>query len=227
MLPFANRAEAGRLLASKLKTYQGRPDVVVVALASGGVPVAFEVAQRLQALLDVTFVRKVGVPWQPEAAMAAVAAGGARIVDHVLVGSLNLSKYFVYGLIEKKGEEIAIIEAPFREMFPVVPLRDRRVILIDDGAATGLTMLAAAEAVRRQNPKEVIATVPVASREARRSFEENIGKSVCLATPEPFASVGEWYESFPQVTDREVHALLFRHRPINAEKDCLLHSAAG
>ncbi|HEY7304887.1 MAG TPA: phosphoribosyltransferase [Bryobacteraceae bacterium] len=227
MLPFLDRIEAGRLLASKLESYEGRADVVVVGLPRGGVSVAFEIARRLRAPLDVIVVRKLGVPWQPELAMGAVASGGVRILDRDLIRSLNLSSYYVYGLIAKEEREIERREALFRNGYPAPALSGRRVILVDDGAATGSTMLAAAEAIRQQHPKEIVIAVPVASREACRTFHAEVDKCICLATPEPFYSVGQWYESFPQVADEEVQVLLSRARFDDAEKESLVQSSRG
>jgi putative phosphoribosyl transferase len=220
--------EAGRLLASKLREYEGVPDVVVLGLPRGGVPIAFEIAQRLHAPLDVLVVRKLGVPWQPELAMGAVASGGARILNHELVRSLNLSNYFVYGVIAREEVELARREALFRDGYPAQALSDRTVILVDDGAATGSTMLAATEAVRKQRPKDIVIAIPVASRDAYRVFEAEVGKSVCLAIPQPFYSVGQWYESFPQVPDKEVQEFLSRARSHQGEEESLVQpSIAG
>jgi putative phosphoribosyl transferase len=212
MLPFSDRAEAGRLLASRLKQYKERADVVVMGLPRGGIPVAFEIAQRLGALLDLILVRKLGVPWQPELAMGAVAEGGTRILDHAMIRSLNLSNDYLYGLIKKEEEEIERQEALFRSGHPAPNVSGSTVILVDDGAATGSTMVAATQAVRIQGPKEIVIAVPVASGYAYDAFETEAGKCICLRVPEPFFAVAEWYQSFPQVTDEEVKALLSRSR---------------
>lgn len=227
MLPFANRVEAGRLLASKLKSYEAQRDVVVVALPRGGVPVAFEIARELEAPLDIMVVRKLGAPWQPELAMGAVASGGIRLLDQALIRSLNLSNYYVYGLIAKEEREIERREALFRDGYPAQALSGKKVILVDDGAATGSTMLAAAEAVKQQHPKEVVIAVPVASRQACVTFQAEVGKCFCLATPEPFYAVGQWYKSFPQVADEEVQELLSRSRVHPAEKEFFHQSSAA
>lgn len=224
MLPFSDRVEAGRLLASELAAYAGRSDLVVVALPRGGVPVAFEIAQRLHAPLDVLVVRKLGVPWQPELAMGAVASGGVRILDQALIDSLNLSNPVISRLIGKEEKEIERREALFRDGHPAQALSGRTVILVDDGAATGATMLAAMEAVRIEHPKEIVIAIPVASREACTAFKTEVDKYICLATPELFCAVGQWYESFPQVGDEEVQATLARARFHSSQKQSLVPS---
>jgi putative phosphoribosyl transferase len=222
MLCFSDRIEAGRILASKLDSYRRRTDLVIVALPRGGVPVAFEVAQHLKAPLDIVVVRKIGVPGQPELAMGAIASGGIRILDRALIRSLELPSYFVERLIIKEAAEIKRREQLFRDGHPALTLMGRAVILIDDGAATGSTMLAAVEAVRRQDAKEIVIAVPVASRDMRLAFEAEADCCICLATPEPFYSVSQWYESFPQVADQEVQDLLSRVRSSGAEKQSSL-----
>jgi putative phosphoribosyl transferase len=227
MLPLLDRVHAGRLLASKFRKYAGNPDVVVVGLPRGGMPVAFEIARHLCAPLDILVVKKLGVPWRKELAMGAVASGGVQMLDHALIRSLNLSNYYIYGLIASVEKELQRREALFRNGHPAKVPDDRTVILIDDGAATGSTMLAAAEAVRKQHPKEIIIAVPVASRDAFATFQSEVDECVCLDTPEPFCSVGQWYESFSQVTDAEVQDLLARSRFGKGEAEPLLHSSAA
>lgn len=217
MLPFSNRTSAGRLLASNLEAYIGEKHALVVGLPRGGVPVAFEIAQHLRVPLDIIVVRKVGLPWQPELALGAVARG-VRVVDHDVLRSVNLSNYYIYGLFEKEEEEVERREALFRGGDPAEPLRGRIVILVDDGAATGSTLLAAADAVRRQSPKELIVAVPVASREAYGKIESEVDQCFCLATPSPFFAVSDWYQQFSQISDEEVHDLLARSRRIVQQK---------
>jgi len=182
----------GRLLASQLQGYAAKSDVVVVALPRGGVPVAFEIARRIDASLDILIVRKLAVPWQPELAMGAVASGGVRLLDQALIRSLNLPNSHVYGLIAGEEKEIQRRETLFRRGCPAQTLSGRTVILVDDGAATSSTILAAAEAILQQHPKQIVIAVPVASRDACLTFQARVGKRVCLATPEPFFAVGQW-----------------------------------
>jgi putative phosphoribosyl transferase len=225
MLPFQNRVEAGRLLASQLQGYAAKAEVIVVALPRGGVPVAFEIARCLDVPLDILIVRKLGAPWQPELAMGAVASGGIRLLDRALIRSLNLPNNYVYGLIAREEKEIQRRETLFRDGCPAQTLSGRTVILVDDGAATGSTMLTAAEAIRQQHPKQIVIAVPVASRDACLTFQARVGKCVCLATPEPFFAVGQWYESFSQVADQEVQILLSRARSRSTEKEFLVQSS--
>lgn len=227
MLPFANRMSAGSLLASRLDGYAGKPDIVVAGLASGGVSVAFEIASRLQAPLDVMVVRKVGLPWQPELALGAVASGGVRVLDQVILKAVNLSNYFIYDLIAKQEEEVERRESLFRHGHPAECLRERRVILVDDGAATGSTMLAAVEAVRKQGAKEIVTALPVASRDAYEKIQASVDKCFCLATPAPFFAVSDWYEEFPQVEDEEVEELLVRSRKSLKHEDVAFAHAAS
>lgn len=227
MSPFLDRAEAGRRLASKLEEYTGRPDVIILGLPRGGVPVAFEIARHLQAPLDVLVVRKVGVPWQPEMAMGAVASGGIRILDQALIRSLNLSNYFVYGTIAKEEKEIERRERLFRDACPAPQLAGRTIILVDDGAATGSTMLAAVEAVRRQHPKMIVIAAPVVSRDAYAKFEAEAGNCICLMIPHPFFAVGRWYQTFPQVSDDEVLDLLLRARLQQVAQESLVQSSTA
>ena len=222
MSAFADRVEAGHFLALRLEDYAAELDVVIVGLACGGVPVANEVAEHLEAPLDVTVVRKLSVPWQPEFAIGAIASGGVKILDRTIIRYLGLTNYYVNGLIEKEEKEVEKREALFRDGYPAQVLSGRTVVLVDDGAATGATMLAAAEAVRRQNPKKIVVAVPVASCEACAAIEKTAGKGVCLATPERFRAVSQYYESFPQVPDQEVKDALFRARWRRAGKRNML-----
>ena len=227
MLPLSDRAEAGRLLAAKLPENLAKSDVVVIALPRGGVSVAAEIAKHLRAPLDVVVVRKVGVPWEPELAMGAVASDGVTKLDHGLIRSLGLSNYFVYALVAKEEIQVREREHLFRNGHPAVPISGRTILLVDDGAATGSTMLAATAALRKKNPKEIIVAVPVASRGAQASIEDEIGKFVCLSAPEPFVAVGQWYRSFPQISDEEVQRLLSRSRLRKPDREFAVASAAA
>jgi len=227
MLPFASRASAGRLLASKLKAYEGEADVVVLALPHGGVPVATKIAQHLHAPLDVIVVRKVGVPWQPELALGAVSNGGVRIIDQDLLRTLGLSNYLVYDLVQKQEEEAGRLESLLRRGHPAERLRGRTVILVDDGAATGSTMLAALETVLKHSPKQIVVALPVASREATAKIKCFVDQCFCLETPSPFFAVSHWYKDFPQVSDQEVRDLLDLCRANERQSDVARSQAAS
>lgn len=210
MLPLSDRVEAGRLLAGELASYADRPNVIVAGLPRGGVPVAAQIATRLHAELDVVVVRKLGVPWEPELAIGAVGSGGARILDRAIIDELGLTERDVEAAIAQEEKAVAELEKLFRRDKPAKSLTGKTVILTDDGAATGSTMLAAAQAARMQQPQGIIIAVPVASRQAYMAFKKEAGKCVCLATPEPFLSVSRWYRSFGQTNNAEVEKLLSR-----------------
>jgi putative phosphoribosyl transferase len=208
-LPFHNRTEAGRLLAGELVDHDLGADLIVLALPRGGVPVAAEVAQRLKAPLDVVIVRKLGVPWQPELAMGAL-AGTTRILDHALIDQLRISDSDVDAVTDRESKELERRELLYRGDRPTPALEGRVVILVDDGLATGSTMLAAVRDVRSAHPQKVIVAVPVASTQACSRFKKEVDDCICLAVPEPFIAVGEWYVDFRQVSDAEVQAILSR-----------------
>jgi putative phosphoribosyl transferase len=208
-LIFADRAEAGRLLAERLATMQ-LTDPLVIALPRGGVPVGFEIAKRLHAPLDVVFVRKIGAPDQPELAVGAVADGAEPeiVLNTGLVAVLDLSEDYI---AETAKRELATIEQRQHEWAPLRPDVDpagRTLIVVDDGVATGMTMQAALRQLARRKPARLIAAAPVASREAVAMLEREADDVVCLSNPRRFGSVGAFYRSFKQVTDAEVAALL-------------------
>jgi predicted phosphoribosyltransferase len=205
---FSDRREAGRVLASHLQRYAGRPDVVVLALPRGGVPVAFEVAQALGAPLDVFVVRKLGVPGHEEVALGAIASGGVRVVSDDLLRRLGISKETLEGLVAREEAELHRRETTYRGSRPRVPIAGRTVILVDDGLATGASMKAAVAALRREGPARIVVAVPVAAAEACDEFRQDVEDVVCAATPEPFMAVGAWYEDFSQTSDTEVRRLL-------------------
>lgn len=212
MTPFRDRADAGRFLATRLGAYANRRDVLVLALPRGGVPVAFEVARSLRSPLDVFLVRKLGVPGHEELAMGAIATGGVRVLNEEVVQSLGLADEVVERVTEREQRELERRERSYRDALPAPDVRDRAVILIDDGLATGATMRAAARALRQREPARLIVAVPVASEETCRQFQSRgeADEIVCAATPEPFLAVGTWYEDFGQTTDEEVRDLLAR-----------------
>jgi putative phosphoribosyl transferase len=210
-LPFADRHEAGIVLASMLGAYCGRGDVVVLALPRGGVPVAFEVAEALAAPLDVFVVRKLGMPGHPEFAMGAIASGGVRVISERVVREYRVPPEAVEAVAREELAELERREREYRRGRPLIELRDRIAILVDDGLATGATMRAAVQAVRASHPSRVVAAVPVGAAASCAELEAVADEVVCARTPASFSAVGSWYRDFSQVTDDEVRALLAEH----------------
>lgn len=207
---FRNRSEAGRFLADKLKAYANRPDVLVLALPRGGVPVAYEVATALKAPLDIFLVRKLGVPGHEELAMGALGSGGVRVLNEDVVNYLHIPDEVIEQVAAVEQQELERREKLYRGDRPVLDVRNRTVILIDDGLATGSTMRAAAVALRQQQPARIVVAVPVAAAETCNEFRKGVDEIVCATTPEPFYAVGLWYEDFSQTSDDEVRELLAR-----------------
>jgi len=205
---FRDRADAGRRLAARLKQYAGKPDVLVLALPRGGVPVAYEVAKALPAPMDVFIVRKLGVPGQEELAMGAVATGGVRVLNHQVVNALGIPDYVIEAVVKWETDELKRREQLYRGDRPPPNVRGKTVILADDGLATGSTMLAAVRALREQGPARIVVAVPVASPDTCEMLKAYVDEVVCAATPEPFYAVGFWYQDFEQTTDEEVRELL-------------------
>jgi putative phosphoribosyl transferase len=185
-------------------------DSIVLALPRGGVPVGFEVARALGLPLDVIVVRKLGVPWQPELAMGAIASGGVRVLDEALIRQERISQEDVEAIAVREEHEAERREQLYRTGRAALELQNRTVILVDDGLATGSTMLAAVKCVKSLQPSTVIVAVPVASRQACKHMRQIADQCVCLAVPEPFRAVGEWYQDFRQTSDTEVRELLSR-----------------
>jgi erythromycin esterase-like protein/adenine/guanine phosphoribosyltransferase-like PRPP-binding protein len=210
--PFRDRREAGRLLAEKLASYRHRPDVVVLALPRGGVPVAYEVARALGAPLDVFLVRKLGVPGHEELAMGAVASGGVRVLNDELVQGLRIPDYVIDAVAAEERRELARRERLYRGGRPQPDVRGRVVILVDDGLATGASMHAAVAALRRLQPARTVVAVPTASRDTCEALRAEVDEVICAITPDPFHAVGVWYDDFSQTTDEEVRDLLARRR---------------
>jgi putative phosphoribosyl transferase len=204
---FQDRAQAGRLLAEKLAGYSCRPEVVVLGLPRGGVPVAFEVARRLQAPLDVFLVRKLGVPGHEELVMGAIATGDICFLNDNVIRSLRIAPEVVDQAVVRERRELEQRERTFRTG-PPVELRNRFVILVDDGLATGASMRAAVIALREMHPARVIVAAPVAARETYQDFTQLADEIVCVQTPANFEGVGQWYEDFTQTSDEEVRRLL-------------------
>src|SRR5690348_6032530 len=216
---FRDRTEAGRMLAEKLTAYAGRPDVLVLALPRGGVPVAFEVARALQAPLGVFVVRKLGVPGHEELAMGAIASGGVLVIEPTVIEDLAIPREVVTDVAVREEQERLRREREYRDDRPEPDVRGRTIILVDDGLATGSTMRAAVAALRKLQPGRIVVAVPVAAAAACADLAPHVDDFVCAGTPEPFRSVGSWYMEFSQTTDQEVRDLLARaehetaHRP--------------
>ena len=204
---FVDRRQAGQFLAQRLARYRDDASVIVLALPRGGVPVAFEVAKALDAPLDVFIVRKLGLPGHEEFAMGAIATGDVMVMNPDL-SNAGIPQATIDAVAARERVEFARRERLYRGERPPVAIADRTVILVDDGLATGSTMLAAATAVRRQQPRGTIVAVPVAAAETCRALRNFVDDVVCAATPAPFMAVGAWYEDFRQVSDDEVRALL-------------------
>ncbi len=207
---YNDRREAGRALAARLHGRFAGKDLLVLGLPRGGVPVAWEVARALGAPLDVYLVRKLGVPGHEELAMGAIASGGVRILNHDLIAQLGIPGPMIDQVTAREQRELARRERLFRGDRPEPRIAGRTVVVVDDGLATGSTMLAAVEALRAEHPSEIVVAVPVAASDACSALTRIADDCVCAATPVPFHGVGEWYRNFEQTPDDEVRALL-RH----------------
>jgi predicted phosphoribosyltransferase len=217
MALFRDRRDAGRKLAQELKEYANRPDVVVLALPRGGVPVAYEVAKALKAPLDIFLVRKLGVPGHEELAMGAIASGGVRVLNDTVVDALNIPERLIDAVAEKEQRELERRERAYRGDRPKPEVRGKTVILVDDGLATGASMRAAVEALRAQDPARIVVAVPTAAPETCEAFEDTVEEVVCAETPQPFFGVGFWYQDFSQTSDEEVRTLLARAQSFQTE----------
>lgn len=209
---FTDRREAGAELARQLSAFRGRDDVVVLGLPRGGVPVAFEIAAALGAPLDVFVVRKLGVPGHAELAMGAIASGGVRVLNEDVVAWYGLPQAVIGRVAEVEQQELERREREYRGGQPLIGVKGRVVILVDDGLATGSTMKAAVQAVRAMDPVRIVVAVPVGASDTCRSLAALADEVVCARTPEPFSAVGLWYSDFSQTTDDEVRELLEQSR---------------
>ncbi|HEY7112058.1 MAG TPA: phosphoribosyltransferase [Thermoanaerobaculia bacterium] len=207
-LLLTDRREAGRLLGRALGRYAGQGNVIVLALPRGGVPVAFEIARALGAPLDVLVVRKLGAPGQEELAVGAIASGGIRVLDAELVRSLGLTREAIRRVEAREAAELERRERAYRGDRPPAAVEGRTVIVVDDGVATGSTLVAAIAAVRERHPAAVVAAVPVGPAATIARLGQLADEVVCLATPSPFRAVGEFYSEFGQTSDEEVRRLL-------------------
>ena len=208
--PFRDRTDAGRQLATHLHAYANHPDSLVLALPRGGVPVAFEVAQALNAPLDVFLVRKLGVPGQEELAMGAIATGGVTVLNSEVVDTLRIPDRIIHQIAALEQRELERREHLYRDDRPPPDVRNKTVILVDDGLATGSTMRAAAAALREQEPDRIVVAVPAAAPETCDELRPTVDDIVCAITPDPFYAIGLWYEDFSQTTDDQVRELLAR-----------------
>lgn len=207
---FANRADAGRRLAVALRDYAHRPGVMVLGLPRGGVPVAFEVARDLDAPLSLCLVRKLGVPHQPELAMGAIASGGVRYLDPEIIAQSRVESGVLEQVIQREQHELERRERQYYQSQPLLSLTGRIVIVVDDGMATGATMRVALAALRQHPLQKLIVAIPVAPASSLEALSALADRVICLATPDPFHAVGEWYQDFSQVEDETVCSLLRR-----------------
>jgi len=210
-LPFEDRVEAGRLLTNELARRKIDPDAVVLAVTRGGVPVGFEVADRLRLPLDVIVARKVPVPWQPQLTMATI-AGSVRVLDEPMIRELEIADEDVEMILACEQDEMRRREEFYRGGRPALDLKGRMALIVDDGLGTGSTMLAAARHARSLKPARVVIGIPVGPEEACNRVRSEADELVCLAVPGQFFAIGEWYRAFPKVRDSEVKNLLAESR---------------
>jgi predicted phosphoribosyltransferase len=206
--PFRNRHAAGKFLAEKLKHLANDPEVIVLALPRGGVPIAYEIAKELSAPLDIFIVRKLGVPIYEELAMGAIASGGVRVLNEEIIRRLGITPHMIDAVAEEQQRELERREYEYRRDREPLDVAGRIAILVDDGLATGASMRAAVQALRKRNPKRIIVAVPVGAAETCEKFESEVDEVVCGKRLENFGGVGAWYEDFEQTTDEEVCELL-------------------
>jgi putative phosphoribosyl transferase len=208
---FRDRVEAGQLLGREVARRLGkRNDIIVLGLPRGGVPVAYRVAQSLDAPMDVFVVRKLGVPGHEELAMGAIASGGVRVLNHDVLTYAAVSQNAIEAVVAREEQELRRREQSYRGARGPLDVRGKTVVIVDDGLATGSTMRAAVAALRKMEPRAIVVAVPVAAPPTCEEFTREVDEMICLRTPEPFQAVGLWYDDFSQTTDAEVHDLLQR-----------------
>lgn len=208
---FEDRQDAGRQLASKLKTYKNK-QLIVLALPRGGVPVGFEIARTLAVPLDVLIVRKIGSPANPEFGIGAVAEGGVRVLDWTVIKQLGISENELDGIIKREEEELKRRVKIYRNDKPLPLFKNKTVIIVDDGLATGVTARAGIIAVKKQKPKQIIFVSPVCARDAARKIKHLVKKIICVLVPVSLSAIGSWYRNFEQITDEKVIELLRQRR---------------
>jgi putative phosphoribosyl transferase len=205
---FKNRTHAGKLLAAHLTAYANHPNLLILGLPRGGVPVAFEVAKALHAPLDIFLVRKLGVPYRQELAMGAIAPGDVMAIDEDIVKWLGISKQTITTVADREKRELDRRDRLYRGDRPTPQIRDRTVILVDDGIATGSTLRAAIAAIKPQQPHEIIVAIPVAPPIVYQKLQAEVDEVACVLLPKSLSAIGQWYEDFSQTTDEEVRRLL-------------------
>ena len=205
---FSDRAEAGVELAARFPDLADCPDVVVLALPRGGVPVGYQVARSLRVPLEVFVVRKLGVPGHEELAMGAIAGGGVRLLNDQVVDALGIPEHVIDHVARREAQELERREQLYRGRRPAIPLTNKTVLLVDDGLATGSTMRAAVAAIRHQQPARIVVAVPVGAASTCAELARVADEVVCVRTPDPFVAVGVWYRDFTETSDVEVRALL-------------------
>lgn len=208
MNTFQNRAEGGKKLAQKLTRYANKPNVLVFALPRGGLPVAYEISNALNAPLDIFIVRKLGVPWQPELAFGAIAIGGQPVFNEEVVKLTQLTPEAISAVVDSEQEELVRRDREYRGGKKAPDVKGMIVILVDDGLATGASMRAAVLTLKSMHPAKIIVAVPVSPADTYQEFKSIADEVVCVDTPEPFYAVGQWYIEFPQLTDEEVKEYL-------------------
>ena len=208
MAIFQDRRDAGRRLAEALSAYQDQADVIVLGLPRGGVPVAFEVARKLKAPLDVFIVRKLGVPGHPELAMGAIASGDVRVMNENVLARSGASEEQIDEVVKNERQELQTREEEYRGARPEIGISGKTVLLVDDGLATGASMRAAVSALKTLNPQKIIVAVPTAPADTCEDFEARVDQVFCLETPSPFWGVGGSYQDFSQTTHQEVRQYL-------------------
>lgn len=219
-LRFRDRIEAGRLLATRLMEYANCPDVLVLALPRGGVPVGYEIAQALNVSLDVCLVRKLGAPGQEELAMGAIASSGVMVVNNDVLQNLRISSQMLQDVVAQEKRELERRAQAYRGDRPLPQVRDRVVILVDDGIATSATLRAAIALLQRQHPQKIVVAAPVAPMSVCQSLRRLVQEVICLSMPDPLSSIGMWYQDFSQTTDEEVCRLL--HLAAEQQTECSL-----